>query len=132
MSHCWKSSAQFWRSYHWQNSGLFFIDEIFVFENIRRGAHQLEAYTHIALVTLGEKIAAMHNSFMGQTVAAIVDDLINPSFQYWLAREKYLSMLSVAAATTCVSTLPAQCGLVGWPLDGEVTSLISFHFERIL
>jgi hypothetical protein len=74
-------------------SGLF--DEIFVIENVRRGANKLEAYTHVALVTRWERFSAMHDYLVRLTMGAIVNHFIDPSLRHGYAGKKHLAVAAL-------------------------------------
>jgi hypothetical protein len=115
-----------------QGKRLFLLDEIFIIEDIRRGADQFEAHPRIALVAYGEEVLTMHDRLMRDAVSPVMDHFIDPGFRHRLAGKKDPAVLSGAAPMPGVATVFPQHGTVGGQWKMQVVFVRYSHFVRIL
>ncbi len=87
-----QSSAASCSSFPCGNKGLLLLHEVFVVEDVRRRAYQLEPDSLVALIACRKQVTAVHHNFMGGSMFAIMDDFVDTGFGDWDTRRKHLVM----------------------------------------
>src|SRR5947209_3412474 len=110
---------------------LLFVNKVFVIEDVGRCPDQFEAHAGVALVAGWKQILAMHHYLMAGAVSAVMNDLVDAGFRYWLSRQKHLAVFGAGTH----ASRPVAVMLQQWPVelpDRFCGNLCSSHFGRIL